>query len=82
MLDYFRDYKLLGGTWRSEDMILLQLVIPDIAIRETIVRLGESGAAQFRDVKVFFNFSYPVQTHIPTRFGKEQKMWKLQDVGI
>ena len=41
----------MGSLWRSEDMILLQLLLQKEAVHDTVSRLGELGFVQFRDVR-------------------------------
>eukprot|EP01080_Neovahlkampfia_damariscottae_P004645 gene4645-8218_t len=40
----------MGSLWRSEDMILLQLLLQKEAVHDTVSRLGELGFVQFRDL--------------------------------
>jgi hypothetical protein len=40
----------MGSLWRSEDMILLQLLLQKEAVHDTVSRLGELSFVEFRDV--------------------------------
>ena len=43
--------------FRSEEMSLVQLIIPAESARETIANLGELGLLQFKDVRLLVHFS-------------------------
>lgn len=49
ILSHFFEYPL-GNTWRSEDMILIQIVMQREVAHETVTRLMNLDCVQFKDV--------------------------------